>query len=77
LSWLRRILNERLSFMRFLGLKAEDRVPYARTICLFREKLTTAMSRSIAVSASSAAYEGRRAPRRQSRLIFLRKLAVA
>ena len=32
----------RLSFMRFLGLGLEDRVPDARTIWLFREKLTTA-----------------------------------
>ena len=31
-----------LSFMRFLGLGLEDRVPDARTIWLFREKLTTA-----------------------------------
>ena len=34
--------NDRLSFMRFLGLGLEDRVPDARTIWLFREKLTTA-----------------------------------
>jgi hypothetical protein len=33
---------DRLSFMRFLGLGLEDRVPDARTIWLFREKLTTA-----------------------------------
>jgi hypothetical protein len=30
--------NDRLSFMRFLGLGLEDRVPDARTIWLFREK---------------------------------------
>jgi hypothetical protein len=35
-------INDRLSFMRFLGLGLEDRVPDARTIWLFREKLTTA-----------------------------------
>ena len=36
------LVNDRLSFMRFLGLGLEDRVPDARTIWLFREKLTTA-----------------------------------
>ena len=36
------LINDRLSFMRFMGLGLEDRVPDARTIWLFREKLTTA-----------------------------------
>ena len=36
------LINDRLSFMRFLGLGLEDRVPDARTIWLFRQKLTTA-----------------------------------
>ena len=36
------LINDRLSFMRFLGLGLEDRVPDARTIWLFREKPTTA-----------------------------------
>jgi transposase len=36
------LINDRLSFMRFLGLGLEDRVPDARTIWLFREKLTKA-----------------------------------
>jgi len=36
------LTNDRLSFMRFLGLGLEDRVPDARTIWLFRQKLTTA-----------------------------------
>ncbi len=36
------LINDRLSFMRFLGLGLEDRVLDARTIWLFREKLTTA-----------------------------------
>ena len=36
------LINDRLSFMRFLGLGLEDRVPDARPIWLFREKLTTA-----------------------------------
>ena len=36
------LINDRLSFMRFLGLGLEDRVPDARTTWLFREKLTTA-----------------------------------
>ena len=35
------LINDRLSFMRFLGLGLQDRVPDARTIWLFREKLTT------------------------------------
>jgi IS5 family transposase len=35
-------LKDRLSFMRFVGLALEDRVPDARTICLFREQLTRA-----------------------------------
>ena len=34
--------DDRLSFMRFLGLTLSDRVPDARTIWLFREKLTRA-----------------------------------
>ena len=36
------LINDRLSFMRFLGLGLTDRVPDARTIWLFREKLTRA-----------------------------------
>ncbi len=36
------LINDRLSFIRFLVLGLEDRVPNARTIWLFREKLTTA-----------------------------------
>ena len=36
------LINDRLSFMRFLGLGLGDRVPDARTIWLFREKLTKA-----------------------------------
>jgi transposase, IS5 family len=36
------LINDRLSFMRFLGLGLVDRVPDARTIWLFREKLTRA-----------------------------------
>src|SRR6201993_4698605 len=36
------LINDRLSFMRFLGLSWSDRVPDARTIWLFREKLTKA-----------------------------------
>jgi IS5 family transposase len=39
------LINDRLSFMRFLGLGLSDRVPDARTIWLFREKLTKAGSR--------------------------------
>jgi transposase, IS5 family len=36
------LINDRLSFMRFLGLDLSDRVPDARTIWLFRERLTRA-----------------------------------
>ena len=36
------LINDRLSFMRFLGLGLADRVPDARTIWLFREKLSKA-----------------------------------
>ncbi len=36
------LINDRLSFMRFLELGLKDRIPDARTIWLFREKLTTA-----------------------------------
>ena len=36
------IINDRLSFMRFLGLELDDRVPDAKTIWLFREHLTQA-----------------------------------
>jgi len=36
------LINDRMSFMRFLGLTLTDRVPDARTIWLFRERLTKA-----------------------------------
>src|SRR5271154_6513279 len=36
------LINDRLSFMRFLGLGLAERIPDARTIWLFREKLTKA-----------------------------------
>jgi transposase, IS5 family len=36
------LINDRLSFMRLLGLGLSDGVPDARTIWLFREKLTQA-----------------------------------
>ena len=35
-------INDRMSFMRFLGLGLECRVPDAKTIWLFRDKLTKA-----------------------------------
>ena len=37
------LINDRLSFTRFLGLGLGDRVPDARTIWLFRERLTRAV----------------------------------
>ncbi|WP_042062668.1 IS5 family transposase, partial [Acidomonas methanolica] len=36
------LINDRLSFMRFLGLTLSDRVPDAKTVWLFRERLTQA-----------------------------------
>jgi transposase, IS5 family len=36
------LINDRIFYMRFLGLELSDRVPDARTIWLFREKLTKA-----------------------------------
>jgi len=36
------LINDRLSFMRFLGLGLSDRAPDAKTIWLFRERLTKA-----------------------------------
>jgi len=36
------LINDRLSFQRFLGLTLADRVPDAKTIWLFRERLTKA-----------------------------------
>ena len=36
------LINDRLSFMRFLGLGLQDRVPDAKTIWLYREGLTRA-----------------------------------
>ena len=36
------LINDRLSFMRFLGLGLSDRVPDAKTVLLFRERLTKA-----------------------------------
>lgn len=36
------LINDRLSFMRFLGLGLSDRVPDAKTIWAFRERLTQA-----------------------------------
>ena len=34
-------IRDRLSFMRFLGLRLEDKVPDAKTVWLFRERLAT------------------------------------
>jgi len=36
------LISDRLSFMRFLGLGLHDRVPDAKTIWAFRERLTKA-----------------------------------
>ena len=36
------LINDRLSFMRFLGLGLTDKVPDAKTIWAFRERLTKA-----------------------------------
>jgi IS5 family transposase len=58
------LINDRLSFMRFLGLGLEDRVPDARTIWLFREKFTTA-------DAIKALFEGFGATLRQAGYIAM------
>lgn len=50
------LINERLSFMRFLGLALSDRVPDARTIWLFREKLTRAGGHSCTPAAFEPAH---------------------
>jgi len=36
------LINDRLSCMRFLGPELSDRVPDAKTVWLFRERLTQA-----------------------------------
>lgn len=36
------LINDRLSFMRFLGLSLNDKVPDAKTIWAFRKRLTRA-----------------------------------
>lgn len=36
------LINDSMSFVRFLGLSLAERVPNVRTIWLFREKLTKA-----------------------------------
>lgn len=36
------LINDRLSFMRFLGFGLSERVPDAKAIWLFRERLTKA-----------------------------------
>ena len=41
-EWTEYLINDRLSFMRLLGLGLSDRVPDAKTIWLFRERLTQA-----------------------------------
>ena len=41
-EWTEYLINDRLSFMRFLGLGLSDRVPDAKTVWLFRERLTQA-----------------------------------
>ncbi|WP_171840728.1 IS5 family transposase [Asaia bogorensis] len=39
-EWTEYLINDRLSFMLFLGLALSDRVPDAKTVWLFRERLT-------------------------------------
>jgi transposase len=48
------LINDRLSFMRFLGLGLTDKVPDAKTIWAFRERLTQAG----AVEALFARFDG-------------------
>ena len=47
------VINDRLSFMRFLGLSLGEPVPDAMTIWLFRERLTPAPARSRSCSTAS------------------------
>ena len=46
------LIKDRLSFMRFLGLGLDDRVPDARTIWLFRERLARAVLEFCTTAAS-------------------------
>lgn len=39
-EWTEYLINDQLSFMSFFGLGLSDRVPDAKTIWLFRERLT-------------------------------------
>jgi Transposase domain (DUF772) len=57
------LINDRLSFMRFLGLGLTDRVPDAKTIRPFRERLTKAG----AIEALSSALTWRSARQATSR----------
>jgi IS5 family transposase len=41
-EWTEYLINDRLSFMHFLDLGLSDRVPDAKTVWLFRERLTQA-----------------------------------
>ncbi|GLH28137.1 hypothetical protein WSS15_07870 [Acetobacter pasteurianus] len=41
-EWTEYLINDRLSFMRFLGLGLSERVPDAKAVWLFRERLTQA-----------------------------------
>ena len=41
-AWIEHQIRDRLSFMRFLGLGLEGRVPDAKTVWLYREQLTQA-----------------------------------
>ena len=55
-------IRDRLSFMRFLGLGIEDKVPDAKTVWLYREKLIAAGVIEAAVRPVRRAFEGERLP---------------
>ena len=55
-------IRDRLSFMRFLGLGLEDRVPDAKTVWLYREQLTQA---GVIEALFEAGWEDKPAKRRQ------------
>ena len=57
------LINDRLSFMRFLGLGLSDRVPDAKTIWVFRERLTRAGRDRWAVPAVRRGHPGGRVHR--------------
>jgi len=61
------VINDRLSFMRFLGLGLSDRVPDAKTVWLFRERLPRAGAIDILLNRFNAVLR-RAIPMRRKRI---------